>query len=147
MAPTKRIFIAIALSHLLPIFSGCSLVRRAETRCDEAHHRGSVPLVGRENPPPGSTLTRPEKIFHETPTYTDAAREAEIQGVVIVRSIIDRNGTTTPLKVVKSLPMGLDRAAMETVKGWLFTPARVEDQPVDICIDLVVIFRLALPHR
>ena len=43
------------------------------------------------------------------PVYTEAARRARIQGVVIVETIIDKEGNVTNVRVLKALPMGLDQ--------------------------------------
>ncbi len=90
----------------------------------------------------GGDVTRPEKISGPNPQYTEIARKARIQGVVIVEAIIDKGGNVTNVKVLKPLPMGLDQAAVDAVKKWKFKPATLNGKPVDVYYNLTVNFRL-----
>ena len=90
----------------------------------------------------GGNVTRPQKIFGPNPQYTEIARKARIQGIVIVEAIIDRAGNVSAVRVLKPLPMGLDQAAVEAVKRWKFEPARLNGRPVDVFYRLTVAFRL-----
>jgi TonB family protein len=84
----------------------------------------------------------PEKIYAPTPTYSEEAREARIQGVVILQAIIDEEGTVAELKVIKGLPFQLTENTLETVKNWRFRPATLEGQPVPVYYNLTVSFSL-----
>ena len=42
--------------------------------------------------PTGGDVTKPEKIYAPQPQYTEEARRARIQGVVIVQALLDCNG-------------------------------------------------------
>ncbi|HKO57438.1 MAG TPA: energy transducer TonB, partial [Thermoanaerobaculia bacterium] len=76
------------------------------------------------------------------PVYTEVARRAKIEGIVIIEAIIDRNGQVTDVRVLKPLPMGLDNAAMEAVKKWKFKPGTLNGTPVPVIYNLTVNFRL-----
>jgi TonB family protein len=97
-----------------------------------------------ELPPvrPGGDVTRPVKISGPNPQYTEIARKARIQGVVIVEAIIDKQGDVVDVQVLKPLPMGLDQAAVEAIRQWKFEPATLEGKPVDVYYNLTVNFRL-----
>jgi TonB family protein len=90
----------------------------------------------------GGDVTRPEKISGPNPQYTEIARKARVQGVVIVEAIIDKAGNVTNVRVLKPLPMGLDIAAVEAVEKWKFKPATLNGKPVDVYYNLTVNFRL-----
>lgn len=89
-----------------------------------------------------SDMTRPEKISGPNPQYTEIARKARIQGVVIVEAIIDQTGAVANVRILKPLPMGLDQAAVEAVKQWRFTPATRKGEPVAVYYNLTMNFRL-----
>ena len=104
-----------------------------------------------EGPPPvepegpirvGGDVAPPEKIRAPSPQYTEIARKARIQGVVIVEAIIDKQGNVTNVKILKPLPMGLDQAAADAVKKWKFKPATLNGKPVAVIYNLTVNFRL-----
>jgi protein TonB len=90
----------------------------------------------------GGEVSRPIKISAPQPQYTEAARQARVQGVVIVQAIIDCTGTVTSVTVLKALPLGLSEAAVEAISQWRFEPARVNGSPVSVYYNLTVNFRL-----
>jgi len=105
-----------------------------------------------EGPPPipeptgpirvGGDVKAPVKITYPSPQYTEIARKARIQGVVIVEAIIDKEGNVTNVKVLKGLPMGLDQAAVDAVSRWKFEPGTLNGKPVAVVYNLTVNFQL-----
>jgi protein TonB len=105
-----------------------------------------------EGPPPspepegpiqvGGDVQAPVKIHNPQPQYTEIARKARLQGVVIVQAIIDKEGNVTNVKVLKGLGMGLDQAAVDAIKKWRFEPATLHGKPVAVYYNLTVNFRL-----
>ncbi|MCZ6508691.1 MAG: energy transducer TonB [Acidobacteria bacterium] len=90
----------------------------------------------------GGDVTRPVKISGPNPQYTEIARKARIQGVVIVEAIIGKDGSVRNVRILKPLPMGLDQAAVDAVSKWKFKPATLNGKPVDVYYNLTVNFRL-----
>lgn len=87
-------------------------------------------------------MTRPVIVHQVQPRYTELARRAGIQGTVIVEAVIDQKGHVTNVRVLRGLPMGLDRAAVEAIQQWRFTPALLADRPVTVYFTLTVNFSI-----
>lgn len=84
----------------------------------------------------------PKKIDGRQPGYTEEARAARIQGIVILQAIIDEEGRVTHARVVKGLPMGLSESAIETVKTWTYSPAISEGEPIAVYYNFTINFSL-----
>ncbi len=87
-------------------------------------------------------VTRPERLSGKPPVYHPLARIAGLAGSVIVESIIEVTGQISKVKVLKGLPLGLSRAAVDSMLGWRFTPAIFEGKPVRVYYVLTVNFQL-----
>jgi len=95
---------------------------------------GAVALSGNIDPP--------VKIFSPRPLYTEEARRAGVQGIVILEAVVDADGTVRNVKVLKGLPMGLDQSAVDTVMTWKYEPARMEGRPVPVYFTFTISFSL-----
>jgi len=89
-----------------------------------------------------SEMVRPVRISGVDPHYTEIARRARLEGVVILRAVISRQGEVRDLEIVKPLGLGLEAAAMEAVREWRFEPATLDGEPVDVIYRVTVRFRL-----
>jgi len=87
-------------------------------------------------------VSAPVKVSGEPPEYTEVARQARIQGIVILEVVVDRSGNVTDARVIRSLPMGLDQRAVEAVRRWKFRPAMRAGRPVAAYFVITVSFRL-----
>jgi len=65
----------------------------------------------------------PSCIYCPDPQYSDEARKAKYQGVVVLMVVITLDGRATNIRVVKSPGLGLDEKAIEAVRQWKFRPA------------------------
>lgn len=86
--------------------------------------------------------TQPEEVDRVIPRYPIAARAAHIEGSVVVRGIVRRDGTIDNVDVIKDLPYGLGEAAREAVSRWHFRPATYQGDPIDVYYTVTVNFRL-----
>jgi protein TonB len=87
-------------------------------------------------------MTRPEPVHRVQPRYTEAARKAGVQGTVIVEAIIDEQGNVRDARVLRGLPLGLDREAVDAILQWKFKPARLNDRPVRVYFNLTATFTI-----
>ena len=84
----------------------------------------------------------PRKVHFPQPLYTEEARKARVQGVVILQAIVDEEGNVVDVKVVKGLPEGLEQSAVDTVLGWKYEPATVDGKAVSVYMNLTISFSL-----
>ena len=106
---------------------------------------GNGPEIGEgESQPVRFTvgMTKPEPIRQVQPRYTENARRAGVQGAVILEAIIDEQGNVTDVRVLRGLPMGLDREAVSAVQQWKFRPAMMASKPVKVYFNLTVNFAI-----
>jgi protein TonB len=87
-------------------------------------------------------VSYPEVIFNPEPSFSDEARKAKQQGIVLLQVVVGKDGHTYDIHVRQSLGMGLDEKAMEAVSRWRFRPATFHGQPVATQIAVQVDFRL-----
>jgi TonB family protein len=95
---------------------------------------GAMPLSG--------NIAPPVKIFSPQPLYTEDARRAGIQGVVILEAVVDAEGTVRNVKILKGLPMGLDQSAVDAVMTWKYEPATLNGEPVPVYFTFTISFSL-----
>lgn len=82
------------------------------------------------------------KALHEDISYPERAREAGIEGRVIVQFVVDENGNVTNPTVTRGVHELLNEAAIEAVKVQTFKPGKQRGEPVKVQMSLPVTFRL-----
>ena len=100
------------------------------------------PVAVREPVRLHSGIDAPRKISDAAPVYPPLAQAVAAQGIVIIEATIDTNGDVTSTKVLRSIPL-LDAAALDAVRRWKYTPARLNGEPVAVVITVTVNFTLA----
>jgi len=82
-------------------------------------------------------------LIHQVkPSYPPLARQARIQGTVVLQAVIGKDGNIQGLKVVSWHPM-LAPAALEAVKQWKYKPYYLNGEPVEVDTTINVNFTLA----
>jgi protein TonB len=87
-------------------------------------------------------VTPPKTISTAEPNYTDEARQAHIQGTIILNVTVRTDGTAKVDKIVQGLGYGLDEKAIESVEKWRFVPGMKDGQPVDVQLPVTMNFKL-----
>jgi protein TonB len=99
-------------------------------------------------PPPqkairvGGQIKEPKKLKHVAPEYPDIAKQARVQGVVILECTISPQGKVTDVKILRGIPL-LDQAAVTAVRQWVYTPTLLNGVPVPVIMTVTVNFKLS----
>jgi TonB family protein len=81
-------------------------------------------------------------LYQVEPEFSEEARKAKLQGVVILTGEVDTNGRLRNIRVTRALGLGLDEKAIEAVKQWRFRPGTREGKPVVSAAAIEVNFHL-----
>lgn len=92
--------------------------------------------------PPISHMMEGNLIFRLQPTYPRLARQARIQGAVVLQAVISREGTIEKLQVLSGHPM-LVQAAVDAVRQWRYRPYMLNGEPVEVETQVTVNFVLS----
>lgn len=90
----------------------------------------------------GGGVSAPVPIFKPEPEYSEEARKAKYQGSVTLSIIILADGSTSNIRVIRTLGLGLDEKAIEAVSKWRFRPSVKDGKPVAVTANVEVNFRL-----
>ncbi|HKV61172.1 MAG TPA: energy transducer TonB [Candidatus Acidoferrum sp.] len=108
---------------------------------------GNIPGsgVGIGGPPgpyrPG--VTGPTCAYCPDPEYTDEAREAKLQGHVLLEVLVGADGRASQVRIVQGIGLGLDERAAQAIRGWKFVPAYdAGHRAVPSWVTIEAIFRL-----
>ncbi|MDZ7723778.1 MAG: energy transducer TonB [candidate division KSB1 bacterium] len=74
--------------------------------------------------------------------YPESARQNEIEGRVILQTMIGKTGDILEVEVARSLDPACDEAAVNTIRATDWQPALKEGKPVQVRAALPVVFKL-----
>jgi TonB family protein len=80
-------------------------------------------------------------IHQVAPLYPAQARQAHIQGTVVLQVVIGKDGTVQSVQVLRGPPM-LIQAAVDAVKQWRYKPYTLDGEPVQAQSQISVKFTL-----
>jgi TonB family protein len=87
----------------------------------------------------GGDIRVPRRIHYVAPEYPTAARDAGIQGTVVIEATIDRDGTVADAHVMTGVPE-LNDAAVAALRQWTYTPTLLSGVPVEVLMTVTVVF-------
>jgi TonB family protein len=87
-------------------------------------------------------ISPPKLVKIVNPVYPEIARQAKIEGVVIVQARTDTQGRVKGAMVLRSVPL-LDQAAIDAVKQWIYEPLVIEGQAREAVFTVTVRFDLS----
>ena len=90
----------------------------------------------------GDGVSAPKVRHKVDPEYTQEARDAKIEGTVVVQTEIHPDGRAHNTRVVRSLNPGLDHNAIDAISQWEFEPGQKDGKSVAVEATIEVNYRL-----
>ncbi len=86
----------------------------------------------------------PQLVWMQAPEYPEIARDAGIEGRVLVRALVGEDGTVEKVLLIQGV-LGLDEAALEAAMTAVFRPALQQGRPVAVWVVIPIDFSLRGP--
>lgn len=101
-----------------------------------------IPTGGRPSPDDFVPVEEePIRISIDAPIYPEIAKEAGIQGTVIVRALVGKDGRVKDSLIIEGQDM-LNEAALECARTAVFKPALWQRRPVEVWVLMPITFHL-----
>jgi TonB family protein len=81
------------------------------------------------------------KLSGPNPKYPEIAKKAKIEGTVVLKAIIGKDGTVENLQVVSGAPM-LISSSMDAVRQWTYKPYLLNGDPIEVETRINVTYNL-----
>jgi protein TonB len=89
----------------------------------------------------GGNVRPPRALYQPHPVYPWIAKQARIEGDVVISSTIDTEGNVIDMQAVSGPPL-LYAAAFEALAKWKFEPTHLDNEPVAVILNVTIHFRL-----
>jgi TonB family protein len=89
----------------------------------------------------GGNIKEPRLLSYRPPDYPMVAKQAHVEGDVVIDTQIDKSGRVANMKVVSGPPMLRD-AALNALRAWKYEPSTLDGEPVSIQMLVTIKFRL-----
>jgi TonB family protein len=90
----------------------------------------------------GGDVTQPRILSKVDPQYTQEAKDAKIEGAVLLEAEITPSGVAENIRVIRSLDTGLDANAISALSEWRFKPGTKGGEPVTVFARIEINFHL-----
>jgi TonB family protein len=101
---------------------------------------GLLPVERRANGS-GGVVQDGTLVFKTYPKYPATAELTGVQGTVLLSATIGKDGHIRKLEALAG-PPGLQQAALDAVRQWVYSPYLVDGEPVEVQTDVDVVFSL-----
>jgi protein TonB len=86
-------------------------------------------------------IRAPKLVRRVEPDYPEIARQARVEGVIVLEATTDLYGRVTAVRVLRSIPL-LDEAAVAAVRQWVYEPLMINGRPRPVTFSVTVRFVL-----
>jgi len=90
----------------------------------------------------GGNVQAAKLIHQEVPKYRQEAKDARIQGTVIIHAVIAKDGSIREAHVVEGVCL-LAEPALDAVKKWRYSPTLLLGEPIEVDTTISVVFTLS----
>jgi TonB family protein len=90
--------------------------------------------------PVGGDVKAPQPISSAAPVYPEIARQAGVEGNVVVRIVIDKTGKVTEARAISG-PMLLRDAGVSALRQRKYTPSKLNGRPISVEMLVTIQFR------
>jgi protein TonB len=91
---------------------------------------------------PGGDVKAPKLTHYVEPEFSPSSKEAYVEGVVKISTVVTTEGLPTELVVVHSLNAEEDGTALKAAEQWRFDPGTKSGKPVYVKVTLEIEFHL-----
>jgi TonB family protein len=160
LAPFAKDLESISYPNTFPEATELRLLRRGRLACTHSSPDCRLQMISSPNVPTeelaaavpsvagdigrirvGGNVQAARIVNKVQPVYPEAARQARIDGVVRLHTIIAKDGSISQLEVISGHPL-LVQAALDAVRQWVYQPTLLEGRPVEVDTVIDVIFQL-----
>lgn len=85
---------------------------------------------------------KPEILYAPTPKYPEEAKKQGLMGKVVVKMLIDKDGSVMDVQIIQSCCKILNQAAMDAAWKSRFTPAKEDGRVVRVWVSRPYVFEL-----
>jgi protein TonB len=89
----------------------------------------------------GGNVQQAKLVSQPMPVYPPLARQARIQGNVVLHAIISKDGHVEQLSVISGHPL-LIQSALDAVRQWRYQPTLLNGDPVEVDTTITVTFTM-----
>ena len=87
----------------------------------------------------GGKVAEPRLVYRAVPLYPANAKQAGIQGDVVVKTTIDQKGSVVDMHVISG-PLMLRQAALDALHRWKFEPSKLDGQAIAVQMQVTIRF-------
>jgi len=91
---------------------------------------------------PGPNVKAPKLIHYVEPEFSANSKEAFVEGVVRVSTVVTSDGIVSTCQIVRGLNAEEDRTALKAVRMWHFQPGTKDGKPVNVRVTVEIEFHL-----
>src|ERR1700722_4668089 len=91
---------------------------------------------------PGGDVKPPKVVHYVEPSFSNASKEAFVEGVVKLKTTVTPDGLPSDIEVTRGLNAEEDRTAVDAVKQWRFQPGTKAGEAVHVRVSIEISFHL-----